>query len=459
MRDLIPAVQGSQGQDDPPMCLFAQRYQPASRDYPNGRRSLFVPGQIMLDDDATEYGEIPIVDFHFGPPTTTFWTDDFLTDMIPAQKFLNKRMSQMGESANASIYEVLLLGGELSREDIPTDMPGHVQDGLNDDGSPRVAALQRGQLPSWFIESIKLVISLFHEMASSDLMDHPQMPGQLRGPMALPMLQEILDSEDGPLYLHLAESLALVKQQRINRVKQFYPPIRTLHYTGRNRKDEVLVFHTEQILRSGTEYHISFDPGTILPEFAALREARIIERLSGPLAGLYVNKRTGKLDFSKIAESVKFTDEADEDRETQYRDLAQHLIARLWQGEVMPPEVPYAFWDHDAMLDELEAAMATTEFLEASAVVKSNFIALYERHRQFLAAIQQNQADAVQSQMMQGAIAQATQQTAAKVAATTTDAAIAQIQAQARTVQAQPPVQSITQAMTANRAGAQGRLA
>lgn len=460
MRDLIPAIQGSRGPDDPPMCIVITGYAPPGRRNPHGRRAIFVPGQIMLDDGDIPYGEIPLVDFHYEAPTKSFWTGDFLTDKIAPQKFLNKRLSQLGEAANSQLYEVLLLGGELTKADIPADMPGIVEDGLDETGNPRVAVLNRGQLPTFFVESIKLVVELLQSMGSSDLTDHKQFPGQIRGPMALPMLQEILDSEDGPLYDHLGEQLALVHQQRVNRVKQFYPGVRTLHYTGRSRKDEVLVFHTDEILRSGTDFSIVVEPGSLLPEFTALKEARIIERLQGPLAGLYVNKRTGKIDYSRVARELRYTEDETQDRDTQYRDLAQQLISRLWQGETLPEEVPYPFWDHDVMMDELEATMATTEFLEASQQTKQNFIGLYERHRQYLAAIQESQMQAVQGQMMQGALAQATQQVAARTAAETTDAALGQIRAQASQAQANPPVQQVAAAFSKTaQQGAQGRMA
>lgn len=458
MRDLIPAISNSQAPDDPPMCLFACRYQPSNNQYPHGRRTLFQPNGALFDDDEIPYGEVPLVDIHYEAPTVSFWTGDFVTDLIAPQKFLNKRLSQMGESANASIYEVLLLAGDLQAGDIPSDMPGVVEDGIAEDGTPRVRPLQRGELPQWFVESIKMSVDLMMSLGSSDLMDKRQFPGQLRGPMALPMLQEILDSEDGPLFSHMAEQMAQIHQQRVNRVRDFYPGIRTLHYTGTNRKDEVLVFHTDQVLRSGVSFTISVDPGSLLPEFSALKEARIIERLSGPLSGLYTDPRTGKIDYSRIAFELRYTDSFDEDRQSQYRTLAKHLIQRLWDGEQLPPEVPYAFWDHRVMLDELEEAMITTEWLEASAPVKQAFIDYYERCRQNLAAIQDAQMQSVQNSMMQGALAQATQFTAAKVAAETTDAALAQINAQAGMAESQPPVQQVAQAVAHNANGSQGRL-
>ena len=189
-----------------------------------------------------------------------------------------------------------------------------------------------------------------------------------------------------------------------------------------------------------------------MPEFSALREAKVIERMMGPLAGLYVSKRTGQIDFSKIAMELKFDVDDEDDVATQNRELAKHMIARIWQGEQLSstmPEIPYPFWDHNTWLDELEAAMITTEFLEASSVVKNEFITLYEKHRNYLAAIQESQTQAVQGQMMQGAMAQVTQQVAAKVAAETVETAMAQIQEQALMARRSPIERQLREAMVA----------
>ncbi len=428
LRDLVPAIQGSRTADDPPMAVILTRYQPANKDWPHGRRSILVPDQAMLDDDETPYSEIPCVDIHFDAPTNSFWTGDFLTDLIPPQKFLNKRWSQMGESANATIHEILLLGGELGRNDIPTDIPGVIPDGLDEEGRSRVQSLNRSELPGWFLQSTQEVAQFLSGIGSSDLTQQSQFPGQLRGPLALPIIQELMDSEDAPFYEHLGEQLALIKQLRVNRVKQFYPPIRTLHYT--DSKDEVLVFHTDEILRAGTDFTIMVDPSTLMPELSAMRRARVIEDLTGPLAILYTDPRTGKLDASKIAMAVKYQDRGIEDRQTKARRLAQHLIARIWQGEAISqtnPEIPYPFWDHATFLDEYDNAMVTTEFLEASVQVRTEFQTQYEKHRQFLAAIQQSQMDSVQSNMMNGAMSMAVQQAAVKAASVASDSAIAEI--------------------------------
>lgn len=452
LRDMIPAIQGSKGADDPPMALVITAYEPPSKKYPNGQRYLYVPDVVTLDQDELPYEAIPCVDLHWEPNATTFWSKDFYSDLVPAQKFLNKRVSQLGEAANAQLYEIVLLGGGLTKVDVPSDMPGVIEDGLGEDGIPRVATLARGQLPSWFLESIKFVVEFIENVGGASLLGHKSFPGQLRGSLTVPMLQEILDSEDGPFFRHLGEQLAAIYQQRVNRVKQFYEPIRTLHYTDDDDQEEVLVFHKSDVLEAGTEFHITIDRSSLIPELAALREARVKERLESPLAILYVNPRTGKIDPSKIAQDLRYGDKGRESRESQYRKLAQQLIARLQEGQPLDETIPYPFWDHNIVMDELEATMSTTEFvLSASPQVKQAFVLFHERCRQFLIAMQQSASDAVQSQQMNAAVAQATQMAAAKAASLAVESTMQQMLAQVQQANAQPIAMQLAEQMSEGR--------
>lgn len=425
LKDLIPLVQGTAGDDDPAMAVVVESYAPASKLNPRGRYTCFVPGKTILHDAENPYGEIPLADFHWKPVTTTFWTGNYISDLIAPQRFLNKRLSQLGEQSNATLYSMLLLGGALTEKDIPTDRPGVVPGGVGEAGNPLVARLGPPIMPQWFMESINLTVKLFNDIAGgSDLMEEHKFPGQLRGPMAVPMLQEIMDTEWGPFYKHLAERMARVKQMRLDRVKQFYPPVRTLHYTSRDQKDEVITFHTDEVLRSDVNFNITVEPGVILPELRALREARLRERLASPLAVLYMDERTGKLDKSKIALDLQFGDTGRESKEGQYRKLSMEIIAMLWEGKQVPPVQP--FYDHAAMMDELESAMATTEYLRASLPTQKLFSERWMQHQQFLMKEAQAQQQAMQSGMIQNAVAQATQQAAAMAAADAVTAATEQ---------------------------------
>lgn len=429
LEDLVPGLAGKVDKDGPKVNVVIHRYQPMSTTLPHGRYTCFVLEKKILYDGDNPEDEIPLVDFHFTPVTTTFWTKDYCTDLIAPQRFLNKRLSQLGEFSNSAAYAPWLTGGTVKKGDIPTDYPGVVEGALADNGTPLLQRAPAAQMPQNFMPSIDLVIRLLNDMAGGgDLTEDTKFPGQLRGPMAVPMLQEIMDTEWGPLYEHLGQRLAKVKQLRLNRVKQYYPPLRTMHYTSRDQRDEVFEFHTDAILRSGTNFTVTVERGSLLPELRALREARVRERLASPLQILYTDERTGRLDKSKIAADLQFGDAGREGREAQYRKLAMELIARLWKGETVPPVQP--FWHHGEMLDELEAAMATTEFLSCSPQIQQLFIDRWQQHMTFLQQAADRQQQAMQAHAVQQAVAQATQQAAAQAASETVTSVMEQMKAQ-----------------------------
>jgi hypothetical protein len=430
LQDLIPRIQGTRATEDPAMAVVVERFQPISAKHPRGRYTAFVPGEEILHDDDSPYEAIPLVDFHWTPTTTSFWGDDYISDLIAPQRFLNKRLSQLGEQANASIYADELLGPTVKREDIPADYPAPIEGGLNEAGVKMVQRRDPPNLPAWFMQSLDLVLKLMREIAGGvDLFQEQKFPGQLRGPMAVPMLQEMIDTQWGNLYQHIGQRMAKVKDMRINRVKEYYPAFRTLHYTDRSMRDEVFIFQTSEILRAGTDYSVTVERGSLIPEFRALREARVREHLQSPLSVLYIDERTGRIDKEKIASDLDMGDVGREDRESQYRKLAMSLVERLWQGQQLPDHLPMPFWNLRVIMDELESEMATTEWLSASPEIQQGFVQFWNKCRQYLLEASQRRQDGMQQQQIQGAVAQAAQQAAAKAAAEAIDAAMDQMKA------------------------------
>ena len=400
----------------------------------------------MLIDEDSPYESIPLVDFHFGPTTTSFWSNDYVSDLIAPQRFLNKRLSQLGEQANASIYADELLGPTLKREDIPSDYPAPIEGGLTDGGVKMVQRRDPPQLPAWFMQSVDLTLKLMREIAGGvDLFSEQKFPGQLRGPMAVPMLQEIIDTQWGNLYQHLGKQLAKVKEMRVNRVKEYYPAFRTLHYTDRNMKDEVFIFQTSDILEAGTDFSVTVERGSLIPELRALREARIREHLQSPLSVLYMDERTGRIDKEKIASDLQMGDVGREAKESQYRKLGMELVARLEQGQPLPEHIPMPFWNLRLIMDELESSMATTEFLSSSPEIQQGFEGFWNKCREILSEASEQRQAGMQEQQVQGAVAQAAQQAAAKAAAEAIDMAMDQMKA-SQQIAPQAP-QALAQAM------------
>jgi len=454
LQDLIPRVQGSRDKNDPDLTVVVERYSPISEEHPRGRYCVFIPDEEVLIEEDNPYESIPLVDFHWAPTTVSFWNSDYISDLIPPQRFLNKRLSQLGEQSNASLYANELLGQGLKREDIPPDYPAPIENGLNEQGVKMIQRRDPPNLPAWYMPSIDLVVKLMREIAGGvDLFQEQKFPGQLRGPTAVPLLQEMIDSQWGNLYLHIGKQMSAVKEMRVNRVKQYYPPFRTMHYTDRSMRDEVFVFQTSEILQAGTDYSITVERGSLVPEFRALREARIREHLQSPLNVLYLDERTGKIDKEKIAADLEMGDLGRESQETTYRKLGMALVERLWHGERIPEHLPMPFWNLRVIMDELESQMATTEWLSASAELQEGFVEFWNRCRQILLEASERREQGAQQSQTASAVAQATQQAAAKAAAETVDQAMEQIRA-AEQVAPQAPAQ-IMEAFAQQRQGPQ----
>ncbi|NDA69235.1 MAG: hypothetical protein EBY09_21835 [Verrucomicrobia bacterium] len=78
LKDLVPAIQGTQMPGDPDMCIVLTRYAPRSVKNPQGSRCMFTPDGAILDKgDLADYPEIPCTDIHWRPNATSFWSSDF----------------------------------------------------------------------------------------------------------------------------------------------------------------------------------------------------------------------------------------------------------------------------------------------------------------------------------------------------------------------------------------------
>ncbi len=90
------------------------------------------------------------------------------------------------------------------------------------------------------------------------------------------------------------------------------------------------------------------------------------------------------------------------------------------------------------MLDELENVMQTTEFLSASPQIQKAFTDRWQAHANFLQQRAQAQQESMNNSMIHSAVANATQQTAAKVASEVVDVTLRQMAAQGGRAQQAP---------------------
>ncbi len=442
LKHLIPIVQGTKDKDDPDMFLIIDRYQPVSTDLPRGwsnsetpalawggRLTTFIPSIGIVHDGELPYEDgVPIKVYHWDAVTTTFWTGGLVEHAIPSQKSFNKHQTDLNAISNSYIKMKLLatLGFDLDNWDPDTTHP--IVGGLDESGNPLLAFLNPPNVPNWYMtRTDSLAGHITEMMGGGDLFDKPKFPGQLRGSMAIPILLEMADTEYGPILQEYGIVLAEVKQQRLNRVKQFWPAVRTMHYFSRRGREEVFAFHTSAILRAGTNYNISVMRTSLVPELASMREARIAARLGGPLQVLYVDERQGGFDKEAIASDLRFGPAARESKIAADRLFAKQVIARVMKAQPAPPVLPMQ--PHAIMLDEYEGKINTLDFFRLSPQIQKMLTDRSEAHLEHLEKAAQAQADAAEAQRAQAAAADAAQQAAARAGAEAVDAVRDQLRA------------------------------
>lgn len=418
LSQLLPAIQGSKGANDPDMFVVITRYQDRSKKNPDGRMTVFVPDQLILKDGPNPYDDgIPATVYNYETVTTTIFTTGWVTDLIPVNMTFDRVASDIIDYMRKLGKSPILGGPGMTEEDWGKgDQTRFIPNGLNENGTPKFAQAEVAQMPAMMPQLVELLQRTMDDLAGgTDLFQERKFPGQLRGSNAVAWLQEILDTQYGPLFSHLAERMAQAKQKRINRWKQFAPAVRTLHYVSRDDRVEVFKFHNEDILRSGTEYNITIERGSLVPELRAMREARIAERLNGPMSIMYIDERTGMFDKGKIAADLQMGDASRETREAKPRKLARDIIERLRKGMNAP--MPRMFMDPIPMMDEFEDVMNDMDFLEASQQVQQNIEAYYQMLMQMAQQRAQQQQQAIMGQNEQAALAQGVQQAVARSSA------------------------------------------
>jgi hypothetical protein len=425
----VPLLQGTVGPDDPPMSVVVERYQPASAKYPHGRFTCFVPNKKVLYDGDNPYEEIPLVDFHWTPVTTTFWTKDYVTDLIAPQRFLNKRMSQLGEFSNSSAYSPWLLAPGVKSSDMPTDFPVRSKTAWRHRARRATRAGGWRAMPPTFMQSIDLVVKLLNDMAGgSDLFEESRFPGQLRGPQAVPLLQELLDTEWGPLYNHIGERLARVKQMRLNRVKQYYPALRTMHYVDKTSATKCWSFRP---IRSSARGR------TITSRSIAARSCRSSARCAkrgcgngSPPAGDSLHRRTHRPvgQDEDRGRSAVWGHGAGRARSpgSQARDGTDCAPVERRADPAGPPVLQPS---RDARRTRIRDENDRVPVREPADSATPSW-QRWQEHQADSPAAGRSQQQGMQDQMVQTAVAQATQQAAAQAAAETVKTVMAQMQAQ-----------------------------
>jgi len=415
LSSLLPAIQGTAGDDDPDMVVVVERYMARSKKNPRGRYTVFVPDEGILFDDENPYPEIPIIDYHWSPVTTTFWTGGYVEKGKSIIKAIQRTLGDMREYGNAFAKAPMLLGPQVDAADFtPNDMPRYVPKGISPDGVPQVMQAPMAQIPGWFTNMPDQLMTIFDElMGGADLTSNSNFPGQLRGTGVVARLQEIMDTEWGTLYRHLGERFSRSKQLRLNIWRDFAPASRTLHFVDDALRNEVLEYHREDAFPSDVNYNVSVQRDTLIPQLQADKQALLAERMN--TFPMMYQTSEGQWDKEKIAAEGQFGEVARPGKEQRARKLAGQILGKLKTAQ--PPIPPNQLMDFAPMIDEFQIVIVSDEFPDFSPQVQQSIEEYYSALAQMGQEQQQQAAELQQNQNIEAITNQAAQQAAAAVAA------------------------------------------
>ncbi len=242
-----------------------------------------------------------------------------------------------------------------------------------------------------------------------------------------------MDSQWGPKLRHYYKQMGKVYHRRMNRLKQFSPPVRTMRFADSTGKVEVFRFHADDILPAGSDYYITVEPSSILPETRRERHARMSEILGGPLSGLYFNEKTQQIDWVAVASDMQFGDyKGREAQVVQDEKFALGVIEAIKEGRAVPPVMP--FQNHAVFIAELETQMNDDDFwIILSEETRQAMFQRWEEHQQKMSEAMQQQQQAALDEETAAVVRQAVQASTAKVQAEVTEATLTQVRSLAQT--------------------------
>lgn len=443
LHDILPMVQGYQDPDGPDMLLIGESYQPPSKEHPEGRFIVWAPGQkTILHDGEIPYSkydndyQIPLVDFHASPVTTSHHTFGLVAAAIPAQIVLNKRASQAAKYVNGNLCSPMLFDSEKLMESWAPDTPHGIPNAFGPDGRPLVSRVPSDQPPQLLLMLLESADQKIDEiMGIRDLYESNQLPGQVRGTHAFERIEEIQGLEWAPMIHDYVSCLSRVITKRINRVREFYDEDRTFTFVSQTGEDEVVEWRRDD--HRQWEHRISFAPSSLTPQIRSMREDRIIQIVNTPGLGMavYGNADQTALDPSKLAHAMGMPEGTYKERAAQERTLQDQECEDLDRGLEVP------VWPDDDDAAHLEIIKSRTTDLgwrkqnPPDSPVFNAYMAHKQQHSEQLSQKQEAQRAEAVAMDAQAMINQSMAQMVPQVTQKATEMALESIQ---QTIQGQP---------------------
>ena len=344
--------------------MVLEYFEKPSPRHPKGYYAI-VAGDIVLEEqEILPYGRLPFIAARHNTIPGRFAGEGVVTALIPAQKELNKSVSQRIENKNLHAQPKWRAEkGSVDRQSF-TDEPGEII------FYSRTAASPPEPLPP-------PPMSQEHRMIEKEQIEHIQSisgvsdvtrgmaPSQTSG-RAIGLLSDLDATKLGPTVREIERAIERMCSQMLWMCREYMPAPMMINITGRNQAVEVIEFFSRQIKTT----RVRVNANSMLPKHPSYRREQIMQMYQVGILGDPADPQTA----IKTRRMMEFGDMGklygDEDRDRNYAREENHMMANGKPQDVKPWE------DHVTHIDECLSFMKSIDFRLLPAEHQQNF----ERH-------------------------------------------------------------------------------
>lgn len=358
------STSGNSGDVNVDRSLVLEYFERPSPRHPDGYYAI-VSGDVVLEEqEVLPYGRLPFVMARHNTVPGRFTGEGVVNSIIPAQKELNKSVSQRIENKNLHAQPKWRAEkGSVDRQSF-TDEPGEII------FYNRTAARPPEPMPPASMSPEHRNIEkeqIEHIQAISGVSDvtrgvsAPQTSGR-----AIGLLSDLDATKLGPTVRELERAIEQMCMQVLWMCREYMPAPVMISITGRNHAVEVLEFFSRQIKTT----RVRVMANSMLPKHPSYRREQIMQMYQVGILGDPQDPQTA----IKARKMMEFGDMGpvygDEDKDRFYAREENHMMANGKAQDVKPWE------DHITHIDECLSYMKSIDFRLLPEEHQQNF----ERH-------------------------------------------------------------------------------
>ena len=330
--------------------------------HPNGYYAIIAGNVVLEEEETLPYGRLPFVCIRHNSIPGKLAGEGVVRSLIPAQKELNKSVSQRIENKNLHAQPKWRAEkGSVEKQQF-TDEPGELI------LYSRTATRPPEPLPP-------PPMSPEHRLIEKEQIEHIQnisgvsditrgsAPAQTSG-RAIGLLSDLDATKLGPTVRELESAIEGICEQVLWMWREYMPIEMTIQTLGRNKIVEVFNFHSKQIKNT----HVRVMPNSMLPKHPSYRREQIIQMYQVGILGDPSDPRT-QMKARKLME-FGFMENVYGD-ESKDRNLAREENELLEKGR-MPDVNP--FDDHAVHIDQHSEFMKSIDYRLLPEDVQENYL-------------------------------------------------------------------------------------